>query len=128
MAMLWMVVVALVAACDGHPGLIGDLDHEFYSEVRDLLSKHAIHQVSVSHCLSCSIGAFGRPPRRKHVLPCRKYEQVLTKINTMLNAPSEYHESQCGRDISFWALHRAGCPNSNCVYQYILYFLCNKTN
>lgn len=46
MAMLWMVVVALVAACDGHPGLIGDLDDEFYSEVRDLLNKHVILQVS----------------------------------------------------------------------------------
>jgi hypothetical protein len=48
MAMLWMVVAALVAACDSHPGLISDLDDEFYSEVRDLLNKHAIHQVSAS--------------------------------------------------------------------------------
>jgi len=48
MAMLWMVLVALVSACDGHPGLIRDLDDEFYSEVRDLLNQHAIHQVSVS--------------------------------------------------------------------------------
>ena len=48
MAMLWMVLVALVAAGDGHPGLIRDLDDEFYSEVRDLLNKQAIHQVSVS--------------------------------------------------------------------------------
>jgi hypothetical protein len=48
MAMLWMVAVALVAACDGHSVLIRDLDEDFYSEVRDLLNTHAIHQVSVS--------------------------------------------------------------------------------
>jgi hypothetical protein len=49
MAMLWIVVVALVAACDGHPGLIRDFDDEFYSEVRDLLNNQAVHQVSVTH-------------------------------------------------------------------------------
>jgi hypothetical protein len=55
MAMFWMVVVALVAACDGHPGLIRDLDDEFYSEVRDLLNKHTIHQVSALRLRWCSI-------------------------------------------------------------------------
>lgn len=79
MAMLWMVIVGLVAACDGHHSLIRDLDDEFYSEVRDLLNKHAIHQVSVSRCHWCSIGTFGRPSSRKHALSCRKYELVLAK-------------------------------------------------
>ena len=48
MAMLWMVVVALVAACDCHPGPITDLDDELYSEVRDLVNEHGKHQVSVT--------------------------------------------------------------------------------
>jgi len=91
MAMLWMVVAALVAACDGHPGLIRDLDDEFYSEVRDLLNQHSIPQVSVWRWRWCRIGTFGRPPSRKHALPFRKYELVLTKINTRLNAPTESH-------------------------------------
>ncbi|GFG28803.1 hypothetical protein Cfor_03029 [Coptotermes formosanus] len=44
MAILWMVLVALVVACEGHPGQIRDFDDEFYSEVRHLLSRHAIRQ------------------------------------------------------------------------------------
>jgi hypothetical protein len=47
MAMLWLTLVAIAVACEGRPGLqIQDLDEEFYSEVRDLLNKHATHRVS----------------------------------------------------------------------------------
>jgi hypothetical protein len=47
MAMVWLMLVALAVACDCRPGpQIQDLDDEIYSEVRDLLIKHAMHQVS----------------------------------------------------------------------------------
>jgi hypothetical protein len=48
MAMLWLMLVGLVVTCDGLPGQIGDLDDEFYLEVRDLLRTHAAHQVSTT--------------------------------------------------------------------------------
>lgn len=101
MAMSWLVLVALVAACEGHPGQIRDLDDEFYSEVRDLLSKHAIHQVSTADILTCqcSVSTFGPPPPRKHVLPYRKYEVVLTKLNNTNHVQSECHETQSVRKI-----------------------------
>ncbi|PNF36923.1 Peptidyl-alpha-hydroxyglycine alpha-amidating lyase 2 [Cryptotermes secundus] len=42
------MLVGFVVTCDCRPGQIGDLDDEFYLEVRDLLSKHAAHQAPVS--------------------------------------------------------------------------------
>ncbi|KDR10480.1 peptidyl-alpha-hydroxyglycine alpha-amidating lyase 2-like [Zootermopsis nevadensis] len=45
MAMLWLMLVGLSVVCQGHPGIqIQDLDDELYTEVRDLLNKHATHR------------------------------------------------------------------------------------
>ncbi|XP_069701014.1 peptidyl-alpha-hydroxyglycine alpha-amidating lyase 2 [Periplaneta americana] len=60
MAMLWLLLAALVVACKGRPGThVQDLGEEFYSEVRDLLSRHAAHQVSTKE----------RTPRRPQEVP-----------------------------------------------------------